>query len=118
MQQVRRERGEHRPPVRGPGARGDQRRGERGGEQAVAARTLTEPGRVARSRRAGRDHVVEVDDHGGGDGGGQHAPRRSHGERRDDGRRDRRVLERVAVDPQRREVAPLGSPAQHDGDLS
>jgi len=116
VEQVRAERGERRPPVGGTGARGDQRAGERGGQQAVAPRALSEPGGVVRSRRAGGDHVVDVDDHGGGDGSGQHAPRRSKRERGDDGRGDRCVLERIAVDPEGREAAPLGSPAQHDGD--
>jgi len=59
---------------------------------------------------------VDVDHHGGGDGRAHHAPRRPEGERCHHGSGDRRVLERVAVDAQRREVTALGSPARHDGD--
>ena len=46
---MRPERGERRPPVRGTCAHGDQGPGDPGGEQAVAARPLIQPG-VARGR--------------------------------------------------------------------
>ena len=97
VEQVRAEGGERGPAVPRSARRPRHAADARGGQQAVRARARRQRGRVPRPGGTGRDDVIEIDHQRRGDRGAQHPLARARGQRRDDQRGERRVLQRVAV---------------------